>query len=255
VTAFPADAESNLFEGPYPEFFQALAHFAYPGDFRRIREARSEWSGRNPCEYPPLFDQRGWNAPRTGEAFKALWLKHEEGAIRSWWRIRKDGPHEPINPSEWRRVREIAMQQIRPPQPPLPPGSTRPPGIAVFAGPPLVGDLFDRRIPEFDFFIILVVSETFLRDVVVSRDDIMKHAPAALAAGAPPDASAKPDSAISFNEIVSLYRSLIGLAKNREEADTIVQERFGPISKEMRTQARRAAGFSGKSGRPKKTGK
>jgi hypothetical protein len=43
VTAFPADAESNLFEGRYPEFFQALAHFAYPGDVIRIREARSEW--------------------------------------------------------------------------------------------------------------------------------------------------------------------------------------------------------------------
>ena len=118
-----------------------------------------------------------------------------------------------------------------------------------------MGDLFDRRIPEFDFFIVLLASETSLRDVVVSRDDILKHAPAALAAGAPPDASAKPDSAISYNEIVSLYRSLIGPAKNREEADAIVQERFGPISKETRTQARKEAGFSGKSGRPKKTGK
>ena len=65
--------------------------------------------------------------------------------------------------------------------------------------------------------------------MVVSRDDILKHAPAALAAGAPPDASAKPDSAISYNEIVSLYRSLMGLAENREQADIIAEFLFWPI--------------------------
>ena len=224
MTAFPADAESNLFEGPYPEFFQALAHFAYPGDVRRIREARSEWRAHNPCEYPPLFDECGWDAPRTGEAFKALWLKLEEGAVHSWLRMGKDGPYEAINPSDWRRGRENAMRQIRPPQP-----RPRADLLVVSTGPPLVGDLFDRRIPEFDFFIVLLVNETFLRDVVVSRDDIPKRAPAALAAGAPPDVSAKPDSAIPFNEIVSLYRSLMGLAENREQADIIVEFLVWPI--------------------------
>jgi hypothetical protein len=117
-----------------------------------------------------------------------------------------------------------------------------------------VGDLFDRRIPEFDFFIVLLVNETFLRDVVVSRDDILKRAPAALAAVARPDASAKPDRAISFNEIVSLYRSLIGLAENREQADTIAEFLFWPIPRKTLIQARRDAGFAGKSGRPKKPG-
>ena len=254
MTAFPADAEFNLFEGPYPEFFQALAHFAYPGDVRRIREAHSEWRARNPCEYPPLYDERGWDAPRTGEAFKALWLKLEEGAVRSWLRMGKDGRYEAIKPSEWRGLREIAKRQVRPPQSPLSSGSTPPRGIAVFVGPPLVGDHFDRRIPEFDFFIVLLVSETFLRDVVVSRDDIRKRASTAVAAGAPPDASAKPDSAISFNEIVSLYRSLIGLAENREQADIIAEFLFWPIPRKTLIQARRDFGFAGKSGRPKKPG-
>jgi hypothetical protein len=117
-----------------------------------------------------------------------------------------------------------------------------------------LGEGVDPQIPERDSFLILGANESFLQVMVVSRDDILKHAPSALAAGAPPDASAKPDSAISYNEIVSLYRSLIGPAKNREEADAIVEERFGPISKETRTHARKAAGFSGKSGRPKKPG-
>ena len=176
MTAFPADAESNLFEGPYPEFSQALAHFAYPGDVRRIRELRSEWRAHNPCEYPPLFDERGWDAPRTGEAFKALWLKLEEGDVRSWRRMGKGGPYEAINPTEWRRGREYAMRQIRPPQPPPGPGF-----IVVATGPPLVGDVVDRRIPERDFFVVLLVNETFLRDVVVSRDDVLKRASTALA--------------------------------------------------------------------------
>jgi hypothetical protein len=82
---------------------------------RRIREAHSEWRAHNPCEYPPLCGERGWDAPRTGEAFKALWLKLEEGAVRSWRRMGKDGPYEAINPAEWRRGREYAMLQIRPP--------------------------------------------------------------------------------------------------------------------------------------------
>ena len=216
MTAFPADAEFNLFEGPYPEFFQALAHFAYPGDVRRIREAHSEWRARNPCEYPPLFDERGWDAPRTGEAFKALWLKLEEGAVRSWLTNgkRRAPMKRSIRPNGAAYVRTRSGKSGR-----LSPRSRldlAPRGIAVFVGPPLVGDHFDRQIPEFDFFIVLLVSEAFLRDVVVSRDDILKRASTALAAGAPPDASAKPDSAISYNEIVSLYRSLIGLAENRE---------------------------------------
>jgi hypothetical protein len=249
VTAFPADAESNLFEGPYPEFFQALAHFAYPGEVRRIREAHSEWSARNPCEYPPLCDERGWDAPGTGEVFKALWLKLEEGAVRSWLRMGKDGRYETINPSEWRRRRKNAMRQIRVPRP-LP----RPGSIVVSIGDPLLGDAVDPRIPERDFFIVLLVNEVFLRDVVVSRDDIRKRAPAALAAGAPPDASAKPDSAVSFNEIVSLYRSLIGLAENREQADIIAEFLFWPIPRKTLILARRDSGFAGKSGRPKKPG-
>jgi hypothetical protein len=246
MTAFPADAKSNLFEDPYPEFFQALAHFAYPGDVRRIREAYSEWSARNPCEYPPLCDERGWDAPRTGEAFKALWLKVEEGAVRSWLRMGKDGRYETINPAEWRRRRENAMRQIRPPQP-----STGPGFIVVATGPPLLGDVVDRRIPERDSFIVLLMNEAFLRDVVVSRDDALKLASAALAAAAPPDAPTKPDSAkIPFSHLVSFVRSLKGSAKNREEADAAVRERFGPIPRKTLEGARRKAGFAGKGGRP-----
>jgi hypothetical protein len=125
VTAFPADAESNLFEGPYPEFFQALAHCAYPGDVRRIREAHSGWS--EPREYPPLYDvQRGWDAPKTGKAFKILWLKCEDGSVRAWRRRRAQDwtmrdPYERIDPNEFRTRREEAERRMR-----LPPRLAKP---------------------------------------------------------------------------------------------------------------------------------
>ncbi|HZZ21486.1 MAG TPA: hypothetical protein VFE60_02425 [Roseiarcus sp.] len=231
MTAFPADAESNLFEGPHPEFFQALAHFAYPGDVRRIREARSEWRAHNPCEYPPLFDERGWDAPRTGEAFKALWLKLEEGDVRSWRRMGKDGPYEMINPSEWRRGRENAMRQILPPQSPPPPGS-----IVVSTGPLLVGDLFDRRIPEFDFFIVLLVNETFLRDVVVSRDDLLT-----------PVLGGTRKAPLS--EIIAFCRSLKAVKRNRVEMDAALKAQFGFLPRETCDEVRTGAGFAGKRGR------
>ena len=136
MTAFPADAESNLFEGPYPEFFRALAHFAYPGDVRRIREAHSGWS--EPREYPPLYDvQCGWDAPKTGKAFKILWLKCEAGSVRAWRRRRAQDwtmldPCERIDPNKFRTHREEAERRMR-----LPPRQR----IPVVEGYQLVGEL------------------------------------------------------------------------------------------------------------------
>ena len=144
------------------------------------------------------------------------------------------------------------MHQIRPPQPPLRPGLA--PLIVVFIGPPLVGDIFDRRISECDFFIVLLVSETFLRDVVVSRDDILKRGSTALAAGAPPDAAAKGEC-----NLVRRDRLALPLAHRiGEKPGRSGRHRSGTLrahSKETRTQARKAAGFRRESGRPKKTGK
>jgi hypothetical protein len=49
---------SDPFAGePYPEFFQALAHVAYPDEPRRALEANSGWCA--PREYPPLYDKGG----------------------------------------------------------------------------------------------------------------------------------------------------------------------------------------------------
>lgn len=140
MTAFPADAEFNLFEGPYPEFFQALAHFAYPGDVRRIREAHSGWS--EPREYPPLYDvQCGWDAPKTGKAFKILWLKCEDGSVRAWRRRRVQDwtmrdPYERIDPNEFRTRREEAERRMR-----LPPRQ-RIPAVEgyQFVGEPPLGE-------------------------------------------------------------------------------------------------------------------
>jgi hypothetical protein len=122
------------FEGPYPEFFQALAHLVYPGDAGRIREAHSQWRAHNRCEHPPLFSARGWDAPRTGEAFKALWLRLEEGVIRSWRRMGVDMPYEAITPITWVRWPKAVIRQIRPPQPAPP---SKPGFIVVAAGPEL----------------------------------------------------------------------------------------------------------------------
>jgi hypothetical protein len=186
VTAFPADAESNLFEGPYPEFFQALAHFAYPGDVRHIREAHSGWS--EPREYPPLYDvQRGWDAPKTGKAFKILWLKCEDGSVRAWRRRRAQDwtmrdPYERIDPNEFRTRREEAERRMR-----LPPRQRIPmvEGYQLVGKPPL-GEGVDPQIPERDSFLILRANEAFLQVVVVSRDDVLKRASAL--AGAVPSA-------------------------------------------------------------------
>ena len=184
MTAFPADAESNLFEGPYPEFFQALTHFVYLGDVRRIREARSEWS--EPREYPPLYDvQFGWDAPETGKAFKILWLKCEDGSVRAWRRRRAQDwtmldPFERIDPNKFRTRREEAERRMR-----LPPRQRIPVVEGYqFVGEPPLGEGLDPQIPERDSFLILRANEAFLRDVVVSRDDILKRA-SALAGAVP----------------------------------------------------------------------
>jgi hypothetical protein len=253
VTAFPADAESNLFEGPYPEFFQALAHFAYPGDVRRIREAHSEWRTRNPCEYQPLYDKRGWDAPRTGEAFKALWLKLEEGVVRSWRRMGKDGPYETIDPSEWRRRREDALAAVKAaeatgatdvtnvkilsfaPNPVIPSLELRQTRPHTGTGDPL-GDLVDRRIPERDFFIILVLNVAFLRDVVVSRDDLLN-----------PVLGGTRKAPLS--EIIAFCRSLKAVKRNRIEMDTALKAQFGFLPRETCDEVRTRAGFAGKRGR------
>jgi hypothetical protein len=173
VTASQADAQPNPFEDPYPEFFQVLAHLAYPGDVRRIREAHSEWS--RPREYPPLYAEQGWDAPKTGEAFKALWLKHEDGIIRAW---RRRGPHDwtelerfkPIDPGDFRGYREEAERRMR-----LLPRQRIPmvEGFQLVGEPPL-GEGIDPHIPEREFFLVLLANESFLHNVVDSRDDVMK---------------------------------------------------------------------------------
>jgi hypothetical protein len=185
VTAFPADAESNLFKGPYPEFFQALAHFAYPGDVRRIREAHSGWS--EPREYSPLYDvQFGFDAPKTGKAFKILWLKCEDGSVRAWRRRRAQDwtmldPYERIDSNEFRTRREEAERRMR-----LPPRQRIPmvEGYQLVGERPL-GEGVDPQIPERDSFLILGANEAFLTVVVVSRDDVLKRASTALAGAVP----------------------------------------------------------------------
>jgi hypothetical protein len=174
VTAFPADAESNLFESPYPEYFQALAHCAYPGDVRRIREAHSGWS--EPREYPPLYDvQCGWDAPKTGKAFKILWLKCEGESVRAWRRRRAQDwtmldPYERIDPNEFRMRREEAERRMR-----LPPRQRIPmvEGYQLVGEPPL-GEAVGPQIPERDSFLILRANEAFLQVIVVSHEDVSK---------------------------------------------------------------------------------
>jgi hypothetical protein len=56
-----------------------------------------------------------------------------------------------------------------------------------FVGEPPLGEGVDPQIPERDSFLILRANEAFLRDVVVSRDDILKRASAL--AGAVPSAT------------------------------------------------------------------
>jgi hypothetical protein len=116
-----------------------------------------------------LYTERGWDAPKTGEAFMTLWRVRLEGdAVRSWRRLGKND-YRQIAPREWRGLREAAMLQMRPPQPPRPWS-----GFTVSTGPPLLGDAVDRDIPEREALIILFVHLDFLRNVVVSRDDLLK---------------------------------------------------------------------------------
>jgi hypothetical protein len=168
-----ADPQPTLSENPYPEFFQAVVGLAYPGDLRRIREAHSGWSG--PREYPLLYSDHGFADPKIGQSFKTLWLKCEEKdeGVRAW---RRRGPHdwamsepfERIDPDEFGRRREEAERRMR-----LPPRQRVPmPDYYLLVGEPPLGERVDPHIPERDFFLVLLANQDFLRDVVVSRDDV-----------------------------------------------------------------------------------
>ena len=54
---------SNSFEDDYPQFLQALTHYAYPGDARRFREAHNEWRARPVSTRRSIRRTRG--APST----------------------------------------------------------------------------------------------------------------------------------------------------------------------------------------------
>jgi hypothetical protein len=166
---------SDPFAGePYPEFFQALAYIAYPDEPRRALEAHSGWAA--PREYPPLYSEEGW-APEIGKAFGILFAWLEDGAVRAWLRTGRDEfkKFEKIDPSAWRRGRQAGTAQTRPPL-------TRTPGsgFTMVLGPRLLSDFLAPDIPERDLFVVLLVNELDLHNVVVSRDDLMLARPGGL---------------------------------------------------------------------------
>ena len=107
---------------------------------------------------------------------------------------------------------------------------------------------------ERDLFIVLLVNEVFLRDVVVSRDDILKHALAALAAGA--RRTRRRNRTVQSRTTSRLALPLADrMAENREQADIIAEFLFWSIPRKTLIKARRDVRFRGKSGHPKKPGK
>jgi hypothetical protein len=223
---------SDSFEDDYPQFLQALTHYAYPGDVRRFREAHSEW--RAPREHPPLYTKDVWRPEYgfdivVGEACRALISDLEEEVVRGWWRSNKDEPYgEAIKPVRWRRMREAAPCEAA-----LPP--KRATG-SVFEDPAPLNKKIGP-IPERDALIFLIVHETFLADLVVSSHDLLKAGPAPRAR--------QP----THDELVVAYKETKASgAENREQQDEFVERIYGKLPKKVREGARKDAGVAGKPG-------
>jgi hypothetical protein len=90
--------------------------------------------------------------------------------------------------------------------------------------------------------IFLIAHEDFLRDVIVSHDDVLKVRPAPRAR--PP----------THDELVPAYKDAEALgAENREQQDEFVQAIYGPLPKKAREAARKEADVAGKPGpKPRK---